>query len=607
MSLSVRCCLSAVLLMTAPLAKPVWSQPRIPLERSHDYRFPSPSDPRDRVTVLKVSRAQVYASGEPVSYVGFDGRTYKLNRFHGRYVDILLPDAWLGPEALSEEQVHHFVDRTDLIYQYYLDLLGTPPAGDGPVPIAVLPEVCGGGALGCGLIGKKGVEMADVADYRSQYWQEIASDVPSGVLIHELTHNFDVFASYLEYEADGIHGWTTFITNYYPAFTREGTLTDTPEAIVQYALSYALSYFRDPTATWESCVRDDRCEDREIRPEFTYGAVGLQLALRHGPQTIRGFAAFLSEYVRSHQPPATAEAKNDLYVEALAAGTHLNLSCTADAWRWPVSDALRQRMEQLYGTRNPDCEDQDHDGFTPLQGDCNDHRSDIHPGAPERRNHLDDDCDGIVDNLRYDGTAGTSLTAPRAITVPSEASGETGGLSQDFYRIHLSSPAQVQIGLCQENAIYAQVAIVRAGTLFDRLQLPGSGCAQQSFSLDAGDWELVVGIGSEDLNAYTMTLQEPAPWPLPPWAKTAPPTERGRQLVLRAPTALPRLPATPTSVRFWVSGQGYVGTVPYSRTAAFLWTPPAGVDPQAAGVTYRAQILADGTPVYEVTPQQGFE
>jgi hypothetical protein len=55
-----------------------------------------------------------------------------------------------------------------------------------------------------------------------------------------------------------------------------------------------------------------------------------------------------------------------------------------------------------------------------------------------------------------------------------------------------------------------------------------------------------------------------------------------------------------------VSGVGVVGTVPYGRAAAFTWAPPPGVDPVALGLTYRAEILADGVPAYAITPPQGF-
>ncbi|MBK7270635.1 MAG: putative metal-binding motif-containing protein [Flavobacteriales bacterium] len=43
------------------------------------------------------------------------------------------------------------------------------------------------------------------------------------------------------------------------------------------------------------------------------------------------------------------------------------------------------------------CTDNDADGFTTCQGDCNDNNANIRPGAVELCNSLDDDCDGQVD------------------------------------------------------------------------------------------------------------------------------------------------------------------------------------------------------------------
>jgi hypothetical protein len=45
-----------------------------------------------------------------------------------------------------------------------------------------------------------------------------------------------------------------------------------------------------------------------------------------------------------------------------------------------------------------DCQDADNDGF-PVSADCNDTSSAIHPGAVEVFNGLDDDCDGLVDDV----------------------------------------------------------------------------------------------------------------------------------------------------------------------------------------------------------------
>jgi putative metal-binding protein/thrombospondin type 3 repeat protein len=45
-----------------------------------------------------------------------------------------------------------------------------------------------------------------------------------------------------------------------------------------------------------------------------------------------------------------------------------------------------------------DCVDRDGDGFTTCDGDCNDADSAIHPGAVERCNAGDDDCNGLIDD-----------------------------------------------------------------------------------------------------------------------------------------------------------------------------------------------------------------
>jgi len=55
--------------------------------------------------------------------------------------------------------------------------------------------------------------------------------------------------------------------------------------------------------------------------------------------------------------------------------------------------------------------DQDDDGWTVAEGDCDDNNPDVHPGAPELCNGIDDDCDDQIDEGFADGAANTCANA----------------------------------------------------------------------------------------------------------------------------------------------------------------------------------------------------
>lgn len=62
----------------------------------------------------------------------------------------------------------------------------------------------------------------------------------------------------------------------------------------------------------------------------------------------------------------------------------------------PVIKLPRVGLQRLPPPTAPDA-DQDGDGFTPAQGDCDDQNRSAHPVAPEVCNGTDDDCDGELD------------------------------------------------------------------------------------------------------------------------------------------------------------------------------------------------------------------
>jgi hypothetical protein len=57
--------------------------------------------------------------------------------------------------------------------------------------------------------------------------------------------------------------------------------------------------------------------------------------------------------------------------------------------------ALEEQVAALQGLATDD----DLDGFTENQGDCDDLNALAYPGAPETVNGVDDDCDGAIDEM----------------------------------------------------------------------------------------------------------------------------------------------------------------------------------------------------------------
>jgi len=589
--------LSLAFLGIATLNGPLQGQAGLAPGLKNDYRI-SPVQVSTPAVSLKIPAGKAFGPGQRESYKAFNGKTYEVTRFHGLYVDVLFPDTWM--QGLPAEKRQQFIDLSDLVYQNLLELTGSPPAGDGALQIALVPDACGG-SLGCANLGIKGLEMLDDSFITPIAWQQLAMDSPFGVLVHEMTHNFDTFSAYFGYTPDSAHAWTDFMSSYFFTYAWHGNQNTTPEELTRDWLAETAGYFQDPTANWEDCVRDARCTDRLVFPELTWGGFFFRLALLDGPQAVKGFTAFLTQYKQTHEQPRTAEEKNDLFIEALAAGSHRNLGCVVSTWHWHVSDALRGRMRQRYGNRNSDCQDLDHDGFSPLQGDCNDRKANVHPGAPERTRRVDDDCDGRVDEVLVRKPAGGDFPSPRQISLPTEirASGAESG--QDDYVFQLPSPGRVRFELCSPPDRYAALFLEDGST---RLQAYFGGCVRDYFSLEAG--EKVLGVIQSPDVPYSVAVQNVGPWPVPPWALTAPPQRDGNRFVLTAPAALSQLARPGAQVRFWVSGQGFVGTVPYSPGASFSWEPPAGVDPVAEGLFYRAQLLVGGAPAYEITPPQPF-
>jgi hypothetical protein len=70
---------------------------------------------------------------------------------------------------------------------------------------------------------------------------------------------------------------------------------------------------------------------------------------------------------------------------------------TEHAMVWSGSLNAASPYKVLFGRLGCGCSNDDGDGFSICQGDCDDTRADVHPGAVEPCDAVDNDCDGFVD------------------------------------------------------------------------------------------------------------------------------------------------------------------------------------------------------------------
>lgn len=87
------------------------------------------------------------------------------------------------------------------------------------------------------------------------------------------------------------------------------------------------------------------------------------------------------------------------------------------------------------------------DGYSFIQGDRNDANPAIHPGAVGTLNGLDDDCNGIVDDLTvvegapFPSSPATSL----GVTLPIRIVGQNDGVNSDFFHLDVTNDCSLNV------------------------------------------------------------------------------------------------------------------------------------------------------------------
>ena len=336
--------------------------------------------------------------GEMAQYTTFSSPqvTYEVRRYDGRDVVLLLPSWHPLISRMSPARVRTMVDRLDLLYATYRELLGwAPPRTSDPSGrhiVAVL-AVNGRSALGVAIPGGDRSEYANSILEDATF--EADDDVLSRVFISALATNFDPITHW-DYGADPSKDWATFLQVW---AARRMSRTDDSD-VVRWNLSETLqttdrwsAWRSDPSRfTWQRCVvnapRPPDCRDHV---DAMHGVL-LASAARHvEPAIIR---QWLRTVRVDTARPSTALERSDYALRTLADATRSDTRCIADHFRWPRGSTLDAAAQ--YATPFAGCVDGDRDG-APRFDDCDDASAAVRPGATDVPDGVDNDCDSVID------------------------------------------------------------------------------------------------------------------------------------------------------------------------------------------------------------------
>ncbi len=547
-----------------------------------------PGGSRDYIVPVTTRMFQLSAPNEPpdgssVSYTSFDNKQYTVTQYNGRYVAFLIQPASLALGRYTVAQLREFIDHLDVLYAHFFDVMGSEPPGSTPLLHIAFVPTCGGG---CGYVGLKGIELAP--EMVDPAHGEYPDGSPYLFAIHEMTHNYDFYSSYVMYGPDSAHAWTDFMNFYISVYNQEGEVNasgagDYPARFLQSYINKNFGpYLAYPSHSWAACVRDNTCDPANSMGQHAQGGMVLRIAQMHGPLGIPAFVQYLSNAITTRNLNASQMdvlTKNDLLLESLANGEQVNLACYVDFWNWPISSTLRSQLQTRFNN-NANCLDQDGDGYSVVGGDTNDMNATIHPGATEIADGMDHDSDGIVDDLLVQETIefGQTVANASAIPFPARILGAiVSSTDSDTFKITLSAPTHVRFSLKSLDAFQGWLFVNKQDNTWLQFEYVGSKqSSDMDISLAAGTWIFSVAYNTSSNTGNYQVLVYPTPiWPSSLTAPNPAPAPGGA-VTLATPVLPANLQAiSGLSARFWVVGLGWVGTQPLTNGSASLtYTPP---------------------------------
>jgi len=405
------------------------------------------------------SGQHTYPPSETITYQSFDNGPLTLRAFSGRHVRYALPASWLeggGTQGLTPAELISLIERTDAVYEKMAETVGGEPKGTGLMTVGVTP--LSSAEHGLAVSGTKRLEVAE--RIRDRVKVALAEGRLHDVIAHEMAHCFALYTPYLHYYQDGGHAWTDFWIPYSEYLLRTGPYKTAPEFALQTTVSNFTRKWDSlaTSVTWARCVKPGTgCEAEGIVANRVYAGLLLRYARLHGQAALRRTFEFYKNYKATHDPNEifffTAEQKNDLLAEALSFGINADISGELDAWFWPLSQASREKLRLTYSQPNPFAEDADGDGWSPARGDLDDDDPRVHPAATETINGRDDDCNGVIDDVRR--TAG-----PTPFTLPARLTGRLPPEQTETYRFEATGTLLIRT---YSEGWYGHVGIQREG------------------------------------------------------------------------------------------------------------------------------------------------
>jgi len=546
---------------------------------------------------------------QPATYQSFAGQSFELEEHRGVYVNVLLPQSVDEGLFFTSDHIEELVDRLDLLYVLYRELLQVEPAGQGLLNIAFVGQTCG---MGCGLLGSRGIEILSHPLNYENIIRELDAGRLEKILVHEMVHNFDTFSKYLHYLPDHAHAWTDMFEFFAPYRYARGTLNnEAPDDVYNSPVSSVWkSYVTDESASWESCVRDQACEDAGLPANHLWAMLYYRIESMHGVEALLDSFQFIQEYASSSTPPESEAEKEGLRILSLAVGVGANIACYMDALKWPVTDSVRNELKQRFGNGSSFCADFDRDGFSAINGDCDDQDSGRNILSNEiPGNGIDDDCDELVDEEHLveagQGDDPDNFPATVQARLPFQVDGSASDSEDtDGFRFPLSGTRRARVTLCAADKFRGwAVALQPDGSFLKAANWntyqPAAGCSSNTF--DYGDYKdggLLV-MPDEAPGSYTLTVSEASELPADHsiYLSAAPRPYGGTTLWLDDRDGL--LAALGADeIEFWVSGVGLQLFRPYSPELKVQLTSSNA--PQLAGsglYQVRMRPRASGKPL----------